>query len=127
MCHDGSVIDRLDNLERLLGQHLTNIERRLRRMEHRQMTEADQIDQVATAFDAFAAEALADLEAIAAERDQLGPDGQAALDRLTQKIKDATTAVEAVVPPATAEAAPADGSVEPAPQDGTAGDTQPNA
>lgn len=101
-----------------LHNTLQSMQRRLVRMEHRQMTdsntlgtEAEQINQLSTNFDAFVADVNADLEILKASRDQLGPEGQAALDSLSSKLAAADAAVKADLPPANVDAA--------------AGDTQP--
>jgi len=50
------------------------------------MTEADAINALTAKFDSFAADVRALVAAAAVVRDQLGPDGQTALDSLTAKL-----------------------------------------
>lgn len=50
------------------------------------MTEADAINALTAKFDSFAEDVRALVAAAAVVRDQLGPDGQTALDSLTAKL-----------------------------------------
>ena len=57
------------------------------------MTEADAINALSAKFDAFASDVRALIAAAATVRDQLGPDGVAALDSLTAKLEALDTEV----------------------------------
>lgn len=57
------------------------------------MTEADAINALSASFDAFASDVRALIASVATVRDQLGPDGQAALDSLTAKFAALDTEV----------------------------------
>lgn len=57
------------------------------------MTEADAINALTAKFDSFAADVRALVAEAATVRDQLGPDGQAALDSLTAKLDALDTEV----------------------------------
>lgn len=65
----------------------------LDRMEAKMATEAEILNQLSAKFDSFVSDVNAALAALQAERDQLGPDGQAAVDRLTAAVDAAQAAV----------------------------------
>lgn len=59
---------------------------RMIRMEQLMATEAEQINTLTAKVDDLVADVRAALAALVAERDNLGPEGQAALDTLTAKV-----------------------------------------
>lgn len=80
-----------DYLRGLLGtdQLIT----KLNTMEDKVATAAEQIQSLSTRFDDFAADVRAALDTLTAERENLTPSGQAALDELSQKLDAADTSV----------------------------------
>ena len=86
---------------------ITDILNRLHRMETAMASASQQLTDLSSRFDDFTSDVRAAMSALAAERENLTPDGQAALDLLSQKLDAADT-----------EVGDADGSQAPPPDEG---------
>ena len=100
MCSSCSSCDCRDREFRIVVEApdrdlMRKILKKIIRMEGLMATEAEQINAVSAKFDDLAADVRAALAAITADaQTQLGPDGQAALDALTQKIDSLDSEIE---------------------------------